>query len=783
MAQDGFSKITVDIDLTEGQDVAKLQNYIKQFEQVIKNLTEDGKAFSSALRMGEKAVSKDFYVAKSRLPEATKGFEFVRSNVVGTGDIKRMNDPFQISKPADVSMESFRKLLSADRREVAAIKAQVMRLGGTMEPAKQQGYYDITMPNVAAETATGKPTTTRRLVEKKIRDANYESREAEKRAKLEEHKDNYTKFLEKEADKESKEENKMTDKMVSLFKKKPKDSDGKPTEEGEDKESGGSSQLSKLATLGKLYLIIKYIQIIADFAKKIFDAIGGLASQAKEDTKTGLTVGLSGLAVRNYAQSEVLKSLPSGTVTGALETIVQKFGVVSQLDQAALSKLALVLREDTAAVVQTGLGGEDPEQVMDLIVKDYLDRALSGVNAEGLQVGPQAAIRNLVAQLGTVSKDMANILATQYYEAMDKNDPTRSQAARGLTSEWLLQASSVINPTGRTNQDTLYLLEVNKTLKEIYTLWTGIRDGILLTIAVSLKDALGNLRNAMRIGMSKEQLFYDIEAAREDNRLKEKDAVVYEKTAKATETRLVSETQRKFPRGTSEASVREAATAAFAGNFPSDLGILKALNNNKDLWADLQGLGQVMASVTAAKEFIARLRTEIAKPDTEFVFGNVLTNTSVARGRARDIDLSPANIQRLRVSASHRGPGITDATRERDAYIANTLIPNYTKVTGTDRNVAAVGKIHEEYRRNEANKLDAAYASALAYAEYKTRETAAGRVPVPISSTTSSVTSKEGFVTVDIQLNGKSLYKYNTEGGISDTVVPIKVNMASLNAN
>jgi hypothetical protein len=780
MAKEGFSKVTVGVDLSSGQDVANVQQYMKQFEQVMKNLTDSGQAFSSAIRRGEKSITKDFYVLSSRMEEASKGFEFVRAKVVGQGDLKREHDPFTFSKPEPVPMESFKRLIDTNKREIAALKASIVKQGGSMEPDKQPGYYNITMPDVETVTATGRPTTAKNQIQKKIRDLNYDTRKAAKADYDSKAQDNYDKFLSGSADKESSEERKMTDKMVAAFKKKPKDADGKPEEE-EDGDADGKDTLSSLAKLGSLYLIIKYVQLIADFSKKIFDAISGLSAQTKKDATEGLTVGLSALDIRKYQQAEVLKNLPSGTVAGALHSIVQKFGVPSKMDTKALSDLALVLKGNTAELVGSGLGGKDPEAVMDIIIREYMAQALSGKSAEGIDMPVADAVINLAEHLGKVSPELKNLFLMQFQDLMDRDDPTRSKSAELDTSRWLLFKEAVINPAGFDDANSKELLAINKTLTEIQTLWNGIKNGIFLDIANMLRDVLGGVRNALRIGMTETQRKADIDNARIENTAKLTDARSFERainTSVNVKSHAIREGIPKNIRDTlTGTDIRVAAAQVSSGLLPTNLNIINAAMADPLFLEKLSSLGSLLVSKNAADEFIKKLEDEIKSPTTQHVVGSVVDNVTAARSKIKKFNLKAIDFELDNLTKSlalRRASGLELPVINAQKALVSQINRNYN----TRNNDANFNSALEISNMKELQDSQLKHYIEVALRKMTETATASGKTVV---ATRAEAVVKDNHLTITLYAGKTKVFEETRSVGMFDTSVTLPVNDAMIN--
>lgn len=167
---------------------------------------------------------------------------------------------------------------------------------------------------------------------------------------------------------------------------------------------------SAKAILGNILKIVALQGLLVNITRRILTSVLDNASQAKANAVEGITLGVTGQQLQYYSVLESTYGLQGGVFKGALQGIQKMFGNITNLDEGAISKLALVMGGDVATLVRSGLGSAHPDKLLEMIMNDYFNRYKQGKNEAGIYVGQTKAREALVGQLQTVSPETAKIL-------------------------------------------------------------------------------------------------------------------------------------------------------------------------------------------------------------------------------------------------------------------------------------------------------------------------------------------------------------------------------------
>jgi hypothetical protein len=506
-----FTKITVGVGLEEGLDIRKANTYLKQFQDVIKNLTDEGLAFSSALRKTTDKITQDVYVPTKQLPNVRKAFDSVKQSAIRMPTDLLSNepysDPLSYSEGGEVEMLKMQKKILGNRRVIAKYAAEIKRHGGSMEAGIKENYYDITVPNVDLDSGTGKSSFARKL-NKDIARENSDVRAKE--AAVQQAKDD------KEFDAKDAYGRKIAAKRMEAQLKKEEKEDKK--KEKDEEKTGKRSGLDALKSIATMAIVVKVLKELLDVAKKIFTALIASTSEALNQTLMGMRYSMSPVDVMRYGTGETAKGLTKGTFAGAVGAAQNKFGNITQLDTKSIELLAVVMGENIRTLIESGLGGENPTALVDTIIKGFMDQAMAGKNSIGMSVGVEAAIRELMSYLGKVDPNMAALFNRQMYDRLSSaSSATTRDSARGSTSAWLLGSSAVTNPLSQTALDRGILSDLAPLVSEIKALVEALTSGWMAKFFLEFSGLIDPMRNFLRGFMSDEAKEADVLAARRDN--------------------------------------------------------------------------------------------------------------------------------------------------------------------------------------------------------------------------------------------------------------------------
>lgn len=180
-------------------------------------------------------------------------------------------------------------------------------------------------------------------------------------------------------------------------------------EEKEAKESEKEQKHSRKVLLGKVGFLVTALGTLVDISRRILVSVLDFSSKVSKDTTKGRTLEIGYSDMRNFNYLDKALGLDEGTNIQAQEDFRAKFGNTAKLDTEALKWLAMVMGEDVGAMVQSGLGGDNPAQLVEATIDAFFKRWQSGQDQYGNQVGQEKSRRALVTLLESVSPSVARI--------------------------------------------------------------------------------------------------------------------------------------------------------------------------------------------------------------------------------------------------------------------------------------------------------------------------------------------------------------------------------------
>ena len=166
--------------------------------------------------------------------------------------------------------------------------------------------------------------------------------------------------------------------------------------------------------------IIAILTSIADITRRILTASLARATEFKKESADAKSIGISMSSMRKFSSVERNMGMDEGSFLSAMKEIQSSLGDISNMNEKTVSELAKVLQGDTIRAIQNGLGQNNPEKTMELILNKYFERGMQGVNSIGIQVGQYQAQRELATALENAGLgELASILREMFY-ANDK---------------------------------------------------------------------------------------------------------------------------------------------------------------------------------------------------------------------------------------------------------------------------------------------------------------------------------------------------------------------------
>lgn len=247
--------------------------------------------------------------------------------------------------------------------------------------------------------------------------------------------------------------------------------------EKEEREEEKEKIQSRKAMVGKIGKIATAVTALLDVTRRILTSVLSFGSEVSRDTTKARTLELGYSAIRNATYLDTALGLGEGTTLQAQEDLRSKFGNTAKIDTESLKWLAMVMGDEVATMVQSGLGGENPAKLMERILDDFFKRQQAGQDQYGNYVGQDKARRALVTLLDSVSPNIARVFERMIDE----------QSARGgITSYRDLQARYLpaSGGLGGAEWEQIKLLgdEANNLKAEFKNLSTIIKGSLLLSI-------------------------------------------------------------------------------------------------------------------------------------------------------------------------------------------------------------------------------------------------------------------------------------------------------------
>ena len=191
-------------------------------------------------------------------------------------------------------------------------------------------------------------------------------------------------------------------------------------EERERKKQERSESAKSARFMHWITAIIAILTSIADITRRILTASLARATEFKKESADAKSIGISMSSMRKFSSVERNMGMDEGSFLSAMKEIQSSLGDISNMNEKTVGELAKVLQGDTIRAIQNGLGQNNPEKTMELILNKYFERGMQGVNSIGLQVGQYQAQRELATALENAGLgELASILREMFY-ANDK---------------------------------------------------------------------------------------------------------------------------------------------------------------------------------------------------------------------------------------------------------------------------------------------------------------------------------------------------------------------------
>lgn len=475
MAKTRPDMVRISLNTSNFQDIDSAGNPLGTYKGVLKNLDSDLSAFERALQSATNSfdffnsnlkridpksglAEQSFYIRREEFDNAYKTLKAKSAELAP----RRGGDyAFGVHAVENIEMT---KTIYGKRAQKKAME-EVDRLGGVATVnALNPDKLDISIPYDKSVLAGLNKKQRSSLISKAIPEAmKLSDIERDQRKK----------------DKENKE---------AVIQKKEQDAK-KKEQDVKKKESAKKATATTKA-------ILAVIITIADIVRRILTAT---LKQAAENNKMAVeahSVGVTSLERRSYDIFDLAHGMEKGSTFGAIQSVQGMFGDATNLDEKALGTLARVMGSEIGSLVRSGMGGQNPDKLLDKILDKYFKQYLSGKNSLGQSVGMEQARRELITTLQSVSPEIAKLFARMvddytsgYYK------PFKDSAGWRDTTK--------TNITGLSEADQKFSTEVGKKYNEIIAIVEDLKTSFFTRLANSMDGLLTKVKN-IRIGQSEE---------------------------------------------------------------------------------------------------------------------------------------------------------------------------------------------------------------------------------------------------------------------------------------
>ena len=366
-----------------------------------------------------------------------------------------------------------------------------------------------------------------------------------------------------------------------------------------------------------LKAILTVVTVIGDVVRRILTAS---LKQASENTKMATEahdVGVTALERRGYDIFDIAHGMEKGSTFGAIKSVQGMFGDVTALDEKALGTLARVMGSEVGEAVRSGMGGQNPDQLLEKIMDKYFKQYLSGRNSLGQQVGMEQARRELVTSLQSISPEIARLFSQM------ADDYASGYYNFSSYAGW--RGTTVTNRSGMTEATRNFSNEIGKKYNDILAIVENLKTSFFTKLGDELDGLLTKVKN-IRVGQSEANKIAEDTRNREANTRSKEIMQAQLSLYSSTSQDRVNEIMKRTPLGKGQAGYFTYTTELLAG---IKSGVYDADYFKK---AGLGGTG--MISQSQVKAYIAR--------------GKVLADEALFDPEIKDeMARSMANIERI----------------------------------------------------------------------------------------------------------------------------------------
>ena len=257
-----------------------------------------------------------------------------------------------------------------------------------------------------------------------------------------------------------------------------------------ERQEAKDSITSKTKRMFLLGQIASMFTVLLDLTRRILSNGLAMASDAKRTEREARNIGSSYASMLGFNYTDSAYGLPEGTTSSALFAIQKMFGDPANLDTKALDKLSMLMGNSVGDAVRSGLGGKNPEKLIEMIMDSFIKSQQAGVNQFGQQVGKEEARRNLYTLLAEISPE----IATLFSRAVEAND---FGINKGRINSWqdYLDANRRIQG-GLSDTDLRAFSTLGEVVDQVKTKFNNLKNMITQEFLLNLSGVIDRINNA-----------------------------------------------------------------------------------------------------------------------------------------------------------------------------------------------------------------------------------------------------------------------------------------------
>ena len=216
--------------------------------------------------------------------------------------------------------------------------------------------------------------------------------------------------------------------------KKRKEEEKAKAKKEAKKEQDKKESASKRMLLGRIVLLVTLLKGLRNITKRILTTAMrfAVAERARQTQEHDLNVE-RGQYLKNQYVSQSM-GLDKNALNTAIQSVQDKFGNITELDEKSVERLALVMGEGVKDLITSGMGGDNPQALTEQILNSFYQKIMRGENSVSERVGQASARRELVSYLQKIDPQLSKMLSAM----LELNS---SGALAGKINEW----SDVVN--------------------------------------------------------------------------------------------------------------------------------------------------------------------------------------------------------------------------------------------------------------------------------------------------------------------------------------------------